>query len=84
MEQRIENGNKIIWFKGRLEQTRSWENQRGQDAEQQNDKVWNVKNNVKDRINSIQSITSKGVIVNREYNRVDKNREAKYNEKSKE
>ena len=52
------------------------ENQRGWDAEQQNDKVWNVRNNVKGGMGSIQSVTNKGMIVNREHNGVDGNREA--------
>ena len=53
------------------------ENQRGRDAEQQNDGVWNVKNNVKGEMGSIQSITNKGVIVNGEHNGVDGSGEAK-------
>ena len=57
------------------------ENQRGRDAEQWNDGVWNVRNNVKDGMDSIQSITNKGVIVNGEHNRMDGNREAEHDGK---
>ena len=57
------------------------ENQRGRDAEQWNDGVWNVKNNVKGEMDSIQSITNKGVIVNGEHNEVDRNGEAEHDGK---
>ena len=57
------------------------ENQRGRDAEQRNGGVWNVRNNVKGEMDSIQSITNKGVIVNEEHNGVDGNREAEHDGK---
>ena len=60
------------------------ENQRSWDTKQQNDEVQNIRNNVKDTMSSVQSIMSKGVIVNGEHNRVDENEEAEHDGKGRE